>query len=79
MLSGKVHMTVQKILLGSRQFSRLPRTTEVCNFPFFLQMFEVIWETTANLGETLPQSCAEKYEGFFALYRMTFDLVLRKL
>ena len=47
------------------------------NFPFFLQLFEVIWETMANPGETLPQSCAEKYEFFFfALYGMKFDLVL---
>ena len=49
------------------------------NFLFFLQLVEVIWETTANWEETLTQSCAEKYEGFFALYRMKFDLVLRKL
>ena len=66
------------------QFSRLLRPTEVCtqieeNFPFFLQLVEVIWETTANREETLTQSCAEKYEGFFALYRMKFDLVLQKL
>ena len=65
-------------------FSRLPQTTEVCTqsqrfFRFFLRLFEVIWETTANPGETLTQSCAEKYEGFFALYCMKFDLVLRKL
>ena len=32
---------------------------------FFLQLFEVIWVTTTNPGETLTQSCAEKYEGFF--------------
>ena len=49
------------------------------NFLFFLQLLEVILETTANSGETLIQSCAEKYKGFFALYRMKFDLVLRKL
>ena len=35
------------------------------NFPFFLQLFEVIWETTANPGETFTQSRAEKYEVFF--------------
>ena len=49
------------------------------NFPFFLQVVEVFWETTANRGETLTQSCAEKIWGFFALYRMKFYLVLRKL
>ena len=31
---------------------------------FFLQLVEVILETLANPGETLTQSCAEKYEGF---------------
>ena len=45
------------------------------NFPFFLQLVELIWKTAANPGETLTQSCVEKYEGFFALYRMGFDLV----
>ena len=35
------------------------------NFPFFLQLSEVICETTANPKETMTQSCAEKYEGFF--------------
>ena len=54
-----LHKTVQTFLLGSLQFSRLLRTTEVCtvpiaeNFTFFLQLFEVIWETTANPGQTL--------------------------
>ena len=43
------------------------------NFPYFLQLFEVILETTANAGETLTQSCAEKYEGVLALYRIKFD------
>ena len=37
------------------------------NFPFFLQLFEVIWGATANLGETLIQSCAENYEGSFCI------------
>ena len=46
---------------------------------FSLKKLEVIWETTANLGETLTQSCAEKCDGVFALYRMKFDLLLRKL
>ena len=46
------------------------------NFPVFLQLFKIIWETTANPGEILTQSCAVKYEGFFALYRIKFDLVL---
>ena len=44
---------------------------------FFLQLFEVILETTANPGQTLTQCCVEKYEGVFALYRMKFDLVLK--
>ena len=39
------------------------------NFPFFLQLFEVIWETTANLGDTLISLLQKKYEVFFALYR----------
>ena len=45
------------------------------NFPFFLQLVEVIWKTAANPGETYTQSCAENYEGGFALNRMKFDLV----
>ena len=49
------------------------------NFPFFIQLFEVIFETTANPGETLIQSCEEKYEVGFSLYRMKFELVFRKL
>ena len=48
-------------------------------FIVFLQLVEVIWETTANRGETLTQFCAEKYERVFALYCMKFDLALRKL
>ena len=40
-------------------------------------MFEVIWETTANPGETLTQSLVQKRG--VALYCMKFDLVLRKL
>ena len=49
------------------------------NYSFFPQLFEVILKTTANPGETLIQSCPEKYEVFFALYSMKFDIVLRKL
>ena len=45
------------------------------NFTFFLQLVEVIWNTAANPGETFTPSCAEKYEGFFALYRMKLDFV----
>ena len=46
------------------------------NFSVFLQLFEVILETRANPGETLTQSVAEKYEGFFCTFnRMKFDLV----
>ena len=47
------------------------RITE--NFLFFLHLFEAIWKTSANPGETFTQSCAEKYEVLFAPYRMTFD------
>ena len=32
------------------------------NFPVFLQVFEAIWKTAANPGETFTQSCAEKYK-----------------
>ena len=42
---------------------------------FTLKLFEVIWKTAVYTGETFTQACAEKYEGFFALYRMKFDLV----
>ena len=45
------------------------------NFPVFLQLFEAIRKTASNPGETLTQLCAEKYEVFFALYRMKFDVV----
>ena len=45
------------------------------NFPYFLQLFEVIWETTANSGENLTQTCAEKYEGFFCTLTHKFDLI----
>ena len=37
------------------------------------QLFEVIWKTAANRGETFKQSCAEKYEDVFEHYRMEFD------
>ena len=43
-------------------------------FCFFLQLFEVIWKTATNPGETFTLSVTEKYE-FFALYPMKFDLV----
>ena len=32
------------------------------NLSFFLQLFDVIWKTAANLGENFTQPCAEKYE-----------------
>ena len=38
------------------------------NFPFVLQLFEVIWKTAANPGETFTQSCADKYDGFFLYF-----------
>ena len=44
------------------------------NFPFFLQLVEVIWETTANRRETLTPSCAEKYE-FFLHFTYFWHLV----
>ena len=40
---------------------------------YTLQLVEVIWKTAANPGETFTQFCAEKYEGFLALYPMKFD------
>ena len=36
-------------------------------------------ENCSKPGETFTQSCAEKYEGVFALYSKKFDLVYRKL
>ena len=40
---------------------------------FFLQLFEVILETTTKPEETLSQSCAEKYVGFlhFTAWNLT--------
>ena len=49
------------------------------NLSVFLQLIEAIWKTAANPGETFTQSFAEKYDGVSALYRMKFDLVLRKI
>ena len=79
-----LHKIVLKFLLGSLQFSRLPRTTKECTqsqriFRIFLQLLEVSWETTANRLKTLTHTCAEKNEGVLALYSITFDLVLQKL
>ena len=34
---------------------------------FTLHLFEVIWKTAADQGETFTQSCAETYEGFLHL------------
>ena len=34
------------------------------NFPFLLQLVEVIWTTAGSPGKTFTQYCAEKYEGF---------------
>ena len=55
----------------------------------YSQLFKIIWETTANPGESLTQSCVEKYVcvcvwgggggGGFALYRIKFYQVIRKL
>ena len=47
------------------------------NFPFFLQLVEVIWETTANRGEALTQSCAEK--GFFCTLPHEIRLSITKV
>ena len=49
------------------------------NLPVFLQLVEKIWKTAGHPGETFTQSCAEKYEGVSALYRMKLDLVLQKV
>ena len=47
--------------------------------PFFLQLVEAIWKTAAHTGKTFTQSCAEEYDGVYALYRMKFDSVLLKI
>ena len=46
---------------------------------YTFQLDEVICKTAAKQGETFTQFCAEKYEEVFALYRIKFDLVYRKL
>ena len=48
----------------------------------FLFFSSVVWGNLGNYSKSrriLIQSCAEKCEGFFSLYRMKFDLVFRKL
>ena len=45
------------------------------NFSFFSSVVRGHLKTAANPGESLIQSCAEKFEGFFALYPMKFDLL----
>ena len=63
-----VHVIEKRSLYSQNVFSYISITL-VCTisrrFLFFLQLVEVIWETAANPGETLTQSCAEKYEGVF--------------
>ena len=49
------------------------------NLSVFLQLIEAIWKTAVHPGKAFTQSCAEKYVGVSALYRMKFDLVLRKI
>ena len=49
------------------------------NILVFLQLIEAIWKTETHLAETFTQSCVEKYDGVSALYRIKFDLVLRKI
>ena len=63
-----------------------------CSFPDYLRQLKcvpnsknfyvfssVVWSNLGNYsipGRNFEKSCAEKYEGRFALYRMKFDLVL---
>ena len=49
------------------------------NLHIFLQLIEVNWKTAAHPGKTFTQSCVAKYDGVSALYRMKFDLALRKI
>ena len=46
-----------RVLLLSYDFGVYPIAE---NFPFFLQLVEVIWKTAANPGENFTQSCVEK-------------------
>ena len=48
------------------------------NHPVFLRLVEVIVKNAAHPGETFTQSCAEKYDCLSALYRIKFDLVLKR-
>ena len=43
------------------------------NIPVLLHLIEPIWKAAAHPGETFTQSCAEKYDGVSALYRIKFD------
>ena len=55
---------------------QLKKNGKLSAIGFTLQLFEVIWKSAANQGETFAQSCAENMRVFvFALYRMKFDLV----
>ena len=51
------------------------RSEKLSAIGYTLQLFEVIWKTAANPGESFTQSCVKKYEGVFALYHMKFDKV----
>ena len=75
----------KSFFVGSLQFSRLPWTTEVCTqsrriFRFFFP--SVIRDTVGNYSKprrNFETVLCRKYQGIFALSRMKFDLVLRKL
>ena len=80
-LRQSLHKTASKLSFGLLQFPRLPRPTEekkngkFSAIGYTLQLVKVIWKTAVNPGQTFTQFCEEKYEDFFALYRMKFDLV----
>ena len=73
-----LHKNVSKLTWVCCSFpdylEQLKKKTENSAIGYTLQLFKIIWKTAANPGETYTQSCAEKYEGFFAHYRMKFDL-----
>ena len=62
----------------------IPPTNKVCGgykngkfsaIGYTLQLFEVIWKTAANTGETFNSLVQKNMRGFFALYRMKFDSI----
>ena len=70
--------------LGSLQFSRLTQATEVWTqsrrvFRFFLQLFEVMLETTANPEETLTQWLVQKNMRVFCTLWHEIWLIITKV